>query len=91
MYFTRSDVGNAPKDKRSGEKVKIPEVSDKALPIIYASSLAEERIKHEIREANHNIYKKGFSVDMSILYRGSKPIVYRILAVYEIIDLPDDE
>lgn len=91
MYFTRSDVGAAPKDKRSGEKVKIPEVSEKSLPIIYASSLAEERIKHEIREANDKIYKKGFSVDVSILYRGSKPIVYRILAVYEIIDLPDDD
>ena len=91
LYFTRSDVGAAPKDKRSGEKVVIPEISSKALPIIYASALAEERIKHEIREANDNIFKKGFSVDVSVLNRGSRPIVYRILAVHEVIDLPEED
>jgi hypothetical protein len=90
MYFTRSDVGSAPKDKRSGEKVIVPQIGEKALPIIYASTLAEEKIKPEIRDGEDNIYKKGFNVDVSVLYRGARPIVYRILAVYEVIDLIDD-
>lgn len=90
MYFTRSDIGNVPIDKRSGEKVVISSISDKALPIMYASSLAEQRIKHEIREARENIFKKAFSVDVSVEYRGEKPIVYKILEVHQILDLPDD-
>ncbi len=91
MIFTRSDIGDAPKDKRSGERVVIPQISDKDLPIMYASDLAEQRVKHEIREADDNIYKKGFSVDVSVLYRNSRPIVYRILSVHEVVDLPDEE
>lgn len=58
---------------------------------MYASDLAEQRVKHEIREADDNIYKKGFSVDVSVLYRNARPIVYRILNVHEVVDLPDDE
>jgi hypothetical protein len=91
MIFTRSDIGDAPKDKRSGERVVIPQISDKDLPIIYASDLAEQRVKHEIREADDNIFKKGFSVDVSVLYRSSRPLVYRILNVHEVVDLPDEE
>jgi len=91
MYFTRSDIGDAPKDKRSGERVVIPQISDRVLPIMYASDLAEQRIKHEIREADDNIFKKGFSVDVSVLFRNSRPVVYRILNVHEVIDLPEEE
>ncbi len=91
MIFTRSDVGDAPKDRRSGERVVIPQISERDLPIIYASDLAEQRVKHEIREADDNIYKKGFSVDVSVLHRNSKAIVYRVLNVHEVVDLPDDD
>ncbi|HQU68451.1 MAG TPA: hypothetical protein PLI43_09655 [Albidovulum sp.] len=90
MVFTRSDVGDAPKDKRSGERVIIQQISDRDLPIMYASDLAEQRVKHEIREADDNIFKKGFSVDVSVLYRNSRPMVYRILNVHEVLDLPDE-
>lgn len=90
MIFTRSDVGDAPKDKRSGERVIIPQISEKDLPIMYASDLAEQRVKHEIREADDNIFKKGFSVDVSVLYRNARPMVYRILNVHEVVDLPDE-
>jgi hypothetical protein len=61
MTFTRSDVNDAPKDKKSGERVVIPEISSRALPIIYASEVAEQRLKHEIRDADDNIYKKALS------------------------------
>lgn len=90
MIFTRSDVGDAPKDKRSGERVIIPQISERDLPIMYASELAEQRVKHEIREADDNIFKKGFSVDVSILYKNSRPIVYRILNVHGVVDLLDE-
>ncbi|WP_207101979.1 hypothetical protein [Paracoccus shandongensis] len=91
MYFTRSDITNAPIDRRSGEKAVIPEISQNSLPIIYASDLAEERIKYEIRESQENIFKKGFSVDVSVQYRGDRPLAYRIIEVHQIFDLPDDD
>lgn len=90
MVFTRSDVGDAPKDRRSGERVIISQISDRDLPIMYASDLAEQRVKHEIRDANDNIFKKGFSVDVSVVFKNSKPIVYRILHVHDVFDLPDE-
>lgn len=90
MYFTRSDVSSAPLDKRSGEKAIIPDISDKSLPVIYSSTLAEDRVKFEIRETEENIFKKGFSVDVSVQYRGDRPIAYRIIEVHQVFDLPDD-
>jgi hypothetical protein len=52
--------------KRTGERVAIEEISPRDLPLIYASDLAEQRIKHEVREADDNVYKKGFIVDVNV-------------------------
>lgn len=90
MYFTRSDISDAPLDKRSGERAIIPAILESSLPVIYASALAEERVKYEIREAEENVFKKGFSVDVSVQYRGDRPVAYRIIEVHQIFDLPDD-
>jgi len=91
MFFTRSDVRDAPNGKRSGERVIIEEISKRDLAIMYASDLAKERIKHEIREENDNVFKKGFVVDVMSLTRNDKPVAYKILEVHEILDLPEDE
>lgn len=90
MVFTRSDIGNVSVGKRSGERVKIEEISSRPLALIYASDLAEERIKHEIRESEDNVFKKGFVVDVNIRMNNGKPAVYAVTHVHEIIELPDD-
>ena len=90
MVFTRSDVGDAPLGKRSGERVLIQEISEKNLAITYGSELAEERIKHEIRESDENIYKKGFNVDVKVQYTGSRAVAYSIMHVHDVIDLPGE-
>lgn len=90
MLFKRSDTGNAPLEKRSGERAVISSISEKDLPIMYASELAEERIKHEIRESDQNIYKKGFNVDVSVQYKGEKPVVYKVIEVHQVIDLSEE-
>ena len=90
MIFTRSDINNAPTDKRSGERVVVSEISDRELPLIYASELSEQRIKYEVREVDDNIFKKGFVVDIIILYKGDKPIAYKVTNVHDVIDIPDD-
>jgi hypothetical protein len=89
MVFTRTNVAHATTGKRSGELVEIEAIHPRALPIVYASTLAEERIRHEIAEADENVYKKGFDVDVNVEMRGGKPIAYRIVAVHDVIDLPD--
>lgn len=91
MVFTRTDVGKATVGKRSGERVKIEEVHDRPLALMYASELAEERLKHEIREAEENVYKKGFVVDVNVRLVNGKPSVFAVTNVHEVIDLPEDD
>jgi hypothetical protein len=89
MRFTRSDISDVTVGKPSGEKVKIEEVTDRALPLVYGSELAEERIKHEIREADENVFKKGFVVDVNVKSTGGRPIAYAITNVHQVIEIPD--
>ncbi|RWQ41860.1 MAG: hypothetical protein EOS21_11880 [Mesorhizobium sp.] len=89
MVFTRSDVNNANVGKKSGERVRIEELSTKSLALMYGSELAEERIKHEIREADENVFKKGFVVDVLVKLRNGEPVAYSVTNVHDVVDLPD--
>lgn len=90
MVFTRSDVHAAAIGRPSGEKVLIEEISDKPLSLTYGSDLAEQRLKHEIREADENVYKKGFIVDVQTKVSRGKPVAYAVTEVHDVIDLGDD-
>jgi hypothetical protein len=90
MVFSQSNIKDSALGKRTGERVIIEEISDRELPLVYASDLAEERIKHEIREADENVYKKGFIVDVNVQLRGGRPVAYRVTNLHQVIDLPDD-
>ncbi len=91
MVFEQSNVKDSAVGKRTGEWVKIEDVSDRPLPLIYASEMAEDRIKHEIREADDNVYKKGFVVDVNLETKGGRPVAYRVTDIHQVIDLPDDD
>ena len=91
MYFKRSDIGDVSVGKRSGERVVIEEISERDLPLIYGANLAEERIKHEIRDTEDNIYHKGFVVDVNVQTKGGQPAAYAVTHVHQVIDLPRDE
>ncbi|WP_299419005.1 hypothetical protein [uncultured Shimia sp.] len=90
LTFTRTDVGDAKVGKPSGERVKIEEISERPLALTYASELAEEKIKHEIRDVPENIYQKGFVVDVNVQTRNTKPVAYSVVNVHEIVLLPED-
>ena len=87
MTFTRSDIRGAALGKRSGELVQIEIVSDRSLPLIYASELAEQQIKHEIADAEDNVYKKGFIVDVNVETQRGKPVAYRVTHLHQVIDI----
>jgi len=90
MIFRRPDRENARLGKRSGERGVIEALSKNDLPIVYASAMAEERIKHELRDADGNVFKKGFVVSVSVETKNDRPIAYRITDVHEIIDLDEE-
>ena len=90
MAFTQSNIKNSPVEKRTGERVVIEDISPSDLPLVYASDLAERKIKHEIREADENVFKKGFIVDVSVLRKNDKPAAYRVTNLHQVIDLPGD-
>ena len=87
MVFSQSNTKNVELHKRSGERVIIEAVSAQERPLIYASELAEQRIKHEIREADENVYKKGFIVDVNVQTSNGRPIGYRVTNLHQVIDL----
>jgi hypothetical protein len=91
MVFVQSNIKDTQIGKRTGEWVLIEEILERPLPLIYASELAEDRIKYEIREAEDNLYKKGFVVDVNVQLRGGRPIAYRVMNLHQVIDLPDDD
>jgi hypothetical protein len=72
MTFVRPDIRGAEAGKRSGELVVAEKISDKPMPLIYASALAEQRIKYEIRD-DESVFKKGFVVDVNVELRRGKP------------------
>lgn len=90
MVFSQANTKDTPLGKRTGERVVIEEISPKDIALIYASSLAEERIKHEIREADDNLFRKGFVVDVNVRQHSGKPALYQVTDVHEVIDLPDE-
>lgn len=87
MCFTRSDINDASIGRPSGERVTIEEISPGSLPLMYASEIAEERIKHEIRETK--IYKKGFVVDVTVQTRAGRPVAYAVTNIHQVIDLDE--
>lgn len=87
MVFSQSNIKDTTVGKRTGERVTIESILEKDLPLIYASDLAEQQIKHEIRVADENVYKKGFVVDVNVETRGGNAVAYRVTNVHQVIDL----
>lgn len=89
MTFERSRKSDTQLDK-TGELVVIEEIDEKPKALIYGSEMIEQEIKHEVREADDNIYKKGFVVDTNARQRSGRIVGYAITKLRQIIDLPDN-
>lgn len=76
---------------KTGEKGIIEDISGKPLSVVYASDLARERIKSEMLEGERNIYKLGFFVDVNVVTKSGQPVAYRIKAVRDVIEIPDED
>jgi hypothetical protein len=91
MVFRRMDREDAKVGRPTGERVIINRLSPQDLPLIYASQMAEDRIKHEMREAKENVFKKGFVVDVNMeTAPNGRPRAYRVTSFHQVIDLDDE-
>lgn len=93
MIFVQSNskTSKAP-TKRTGDRVIIDRIAPgRDVALSYASDLSEQAIKHHIREAEDNIYHKGFDVDVIAELRNGKPITYRVTHLHGVFDLPRDQ
>lgn len=87
MVYTRTDVHDAAVNKKSGERVIIRDISPKDHAVMYASELVEQEMRAQIREADENVYKKGFVVDVAAQKAGERVIAYAVTAFHSVIDL----
>jgi hypothetical protein len=90
LRFTRADTKRGRVGKKAVEQAIIETISPKELAVIYASDLAEQRIRHEIVERD-SVFWKGFVVDVNVEFSRGKPVAYRVMHVHDVIDLPKDD
>lgn len=90
MRLHQSSVEDLRVGKRTSEKGIVERVDLVPRTLIYASDLAGQRIKEEIMKPDGNPFQKGFVIDLDVETVGGKPRVYRVLEVYDIIDLDDE-
>lgn len=89
MRFVRPSIEKVSSHKRTGERALIEAVHAKPLAVVYASDLAREKIQHELREGENNIFRLLFDVDVNVELSQGTPIAYRIVAVHDITDIDD--
>jgi len=89
MRFTRTDVHDATVNKRSGERVRIDEIAAQDKPVMFASEMVEQEIRAVIREADENVYKRGFVVDVVVQASGDRILAYAVSALHSVIEIDD--
>lgn len=86
LRFVRPSI-EAGKPGRKAERGIIEKLHDKPLPILYASELTEQRIRHELMATEGNVFHRLFDVDVNVERNASdKPVAYRIMALHQVIE-----
>lgn len=91
MYFQRTSTESAKSDGRTDDKAIIRAVSDKALPVHFASGLDQARINDLKDDPNSNPFKAAYRVDVNVeVDRKGTPRFYRVVHLHEILPEDDD-
>ena len=91
MRFVRPSIEPTKSHKKTGERVVIEAIQAKPLAVVYASDLARERIRDAMTQPENNIFRLIFDVDVNVEMIGGRAVAYRIVAVHDVTDIPDDE
>ncbi|GIT88973.1 hypothetical protein ROBYS_39890 [Roseobacter sp. OBYS 0001] len=49
--------------------------------------MAEAQIKDEIQNADENVFKRGFVVDLNLVFSGPRPVAYSVIHLHQVIDI----
>jgi hypothetical protein len=93
LRFVRPSVEAGKPGKKGGERGVIDSIAKRALPVLYASALAEERMLHEKMQLAGNVFRALFDVNVNVeLGATGRPAAYRITEVHTVIEdeLGDD-
>jgi hypothetical protein len=91
LRFVRPSTESGKPGRKGGERAIIEKISSSARSVVYASDLAEQKMKHELREAEGNVFKLLFDVDVNVEQSAAgKPLAYRITAVHSVVEADED-
>ena len=90
MRLHQSSVEDLRLGKRTSEKGVVERIDLNPRTLIYVSDHAGRIIKGAISDQQGNPFQKAFVVDVDVETVNGRPRAYRILEVYEVIDLLDD-
>jgi hypothetical protein len=91
LQFVRPSVETGKPGRKTGERGIIAKIYPRALPILYASDMAEQRIRSEFLEEG-NVFKRLFDVDVNVEMNASgKPKAFRIVHIHAVVDDIDDD
>jgi hypothetical protein len=87
LQFVRPSVEAGKPGKKGGERGVIESIAKRALPILYASTLAEQRMLHEKMQLEGNVFRAMFDVSVNVeMSAKGRPMAYRITAVHTVIE-----
>jgi len=90
MYFQRTSTEEAKADGRTDDKAIIKSISEKPLPVHFASQLDQARINDLKSDPHSNPFKAAYRVDVNVeTDRKGLPRFYRVVHLHEI--LPEEE
>jgi hypothetical protein len=91
LRFVRPSAETSKPGRKGGERAVIEKISPSARAVVYASDLAEQRMKHELRTAEGNVFRLLFDVDVNVEVGASgKPLAYRVTAIHAVLDDEDE-
>lgn len=92
LQFVRPSVEAGKPGKKGGERGVIESIAKRALPILYASTLSEERMMHEKMQLEGNVFRAFFDVSVNVeLSAKGRPVAYRITDVHIVIEDDSDD
>lgn len=92
LRFVRPSVEAGKPGKKGGERGIIESIAKRAVPILYVSALAEQRMLHEKMQLAGNVFRALFDVSVNVeLSPTGKPVAYRITDIHSVIDDDGDD
>jgi hypothetical protein len=92
MYFQRTSTDEAKAQGRTDDKAIIQDISDKPLPVHFASQLDQARINDLKSDPHANPFKAAYRVDVNVeTDRKGVARFYRVIHLHEILPEEDED